>query len=134
MTDGSWPSEISWTISGNVFNNTSGGTGTFSVGVGAECTEGCGLPFAPNYVDPETVDVVNNELCDFTGYVMGCTYPEATNYDETATNDDGSCEFELADPCPGDFNGDGATDFSLGAPGFNMLGGRGWLINGCPFE
>jgi len=107
VTDGSWPSEISWTISGNVFNNTSGGTGTFSVGVGAECTEGCGLPFAPNYVDPETVDVVNNELCDFTGYVMGCTYPEATNYDETATNDDGSCEFELADPCPGDFNGDG---------------------------
>ncbi len=34
----------------------------------------------------------------------------------------------------GDFNGDGATDFSLGGPGFNMLVGRGWIVNGCPFE
>ena len=81
--------------------------GTYSVGLGTDCTEGCGLPFAPNYVDPDSVDVVNNDLCDFTNYVMGCTYFEAENYDETATNDDGSCIFVIADPCPTDLNGDG---------------------------
>ena len=109
VTDGSFPSEVSWTISGSAFNNTSGGVGTFQVGIGTACTEGCGLPFAPNYIDPDSVDVVNNDLCDFTGYVMGCTYPDAENYDETATNDDGSCTFNVANPCPTDLNGDGET-------------------------
>ena len=56
--------------------------------------------------------MVNNDLCDFTDYVMGCTYVDATNYDETATNDDGSCLFETANPCPTDLNGDGATTTS----------------------
>ena len=102
----------SWTISGAAFNNTAGGPGTYQVGIGTACTEGCGLPFAPNYVDPDSVDVVNNDLCDFTNYVMGCTYPDASNYDETATNDDGSCEFEIANPCPTDLNGDGQTTTS----------------------
>ena len=104
VTDGSFPGEVSWTISGTEFG---GGPGTFQIGVGTDCTEGCGLPFAPNYVDPDSVDIVNNDLCDFTDYVMGCTYPDATNYDETATNDDGSCEFEIANSCPTDLNGDG---------------------------
>ena len=112
VTDGSFPSEVSWTISGAAFNNTAGGPGTYQVGIGTACTEGCGLPFAPNYVDPDSVDVVNNDLCDFTNYVMGCTYPDASNYDETATNDDGSCEFEIANPCPTDLNGDGQTTTS----------------------
>jgi len=112
VTDGSWPSEISWTISGAAFNNTAGGTGTYSVGLGTACTEGCTLPFAPNYVSADSVDIENNDLCDFTNYVMGCTYPDASNFDETATNDDGSCEFEIANPCPTDLNGDGQTTTS----------------------
>jgi hypothetical protein len=36
----------------------------------------------------------------------GCTYPEAENYDSAATDDDGSCTFNLA-TCMGDLNGDG---------------------------
>ena len=60
----------------------------------------------------ELVDIENNELCDFTDYVMGCTYPDAANYDETATNDDGSCTFDIANPCPTDLNGDGQTTTS----------------------
>ena len=31
---------------------------------------------------------------------------------ETATNDDGSCEVESANPCPTDLNGDGQTTTS----------------------
>ena len=112
VTDGSFPSEVSWTISGSAFNNTSGGPGTFSVGLGTACTEGCTLPFAPNYVSADSVDIENNELCDFANYVMGCTYPDAANYDGTATNDDGSCTFDIANPCPTDLNGDGQTTTS----------------------
>jgi len=114
VTDGSWPTEISWSVSagGQVIGSADApsGTGTFSVG--AECVEGCVLPFATNYIDADSVDIVNNDLCDFTGYVMGCTYGDATNYDETATNDDGSCEFDVANPCPTDLNGDNQTTTS----------------------
>ncbi|MEC8597615.1 MAG: hypothetical protein VXY61_04605 [Bacteroidota bacterium] len=112
VTDGTFPGEISWTISGAAFNNTEGGTGTYLVGLGTACTEGCTLPFAPNYVSADSVDIENNALCDFSNYVMGCTYPDASNFDETATNDDGSCEFEIANPCPTDLNGDGQTTTS----------------------
>ncbi len=112
VTDGTFPSEVSWTIDGAAFNNTSGGPGTYSVGLGTACTEGCTLPFAPNYVSADSVDIENNDLCDFTNYVMGCTYPDAANYNETATNDDGSCTFDIANPCPTDLNGDGQTTTS----------------------
>ncbi len=112
VTDGSFPGEVSWSITGDAFNNTSGGPGTYQVGLGSACTEGCGLPFAPNYVDPDSVDVVNNDLCDFANYVMGCTYADASNYDEGATNDDGSCMFDIANPCPTDLNDDGQTTTS----------------------
>ena len=126
VTDGSWPTEISWSVSagGQVIGSADApeGTGTFSVG--AECVEGCVLPFAINYIDADSVDIVNNDLCDFTGYIMGCTYPDASNYgvyaDGTAipdelmppTNDDGSCEFDAANPCPTDLNGDDQTTTS----------------------
>lgn len=112
VTNGSWPAEISWTISGAAFNNTSGGTGTYMVGLGTACTEGCTLPIAPNYVSPDSVDISNDALCDFDSVIMGCTYPDASNYNETATNDDGSCTFDIANPCPTDLNGDGQTTTS----------------------
>ena len=35
-------------------------------------------------------------ICYFSGTnINGCTDPEACNYDETATADDGSCEYNL---------------------------------------
>ena len=55
----------------------------------------------------------------------GCTYAAATNYDSTATIDDGSCVFPditsdnqdayddgVASVCPGDFSGDGNVNVS----------------------
>ena len=35
--------------------------------------------------------------CDFTAY--GCTDPNATNYDASANNDDGSCEYASIEGC-----------------------------------
>ena len=43
---------------------------------------------------------------------MSCTYPEANNYDETATVDDGTCEVTAEDNCPTDLNDDGTTSVS----------------------
>ena len=39
---------------------------------------------------------------------LGCTYSEATNYDTSATQDDGSCIFDT-DDCVGDLNLDGTV-------------------------
>ena len=48
-------------------------------------------------------------LCSYD--CRGCTYGDAENYDATATSDDGSCTFDLAETvastCDGDANGDG---------------------------
>lgn len=45
-------------------------------------------------------------LCEGAAGVPGCTDSAACNYDSTATNDDGSCEFTSC-VCPGDLDGDG---------------------------
>ena len=41
------------------------------------------------------------------GLCLGCTDAGACNYDATAMEDDGSCEFGSGGSCPGDLNGDG---------------------------
>ncbi len=47
----------------------------------------------------------------YTGEVEGdCIYPNALNYNPSATIDDGSCIFDS--PCPGDVNGDLAVTIS----------------------
>ena len=39
----------------------------------------------------------------------GCTYDTAENYDDMATQDDGSCSFETENSCPADLTGDGTV-------------------------
>jgi hypothetical protein len=41
--------------------------------------------------------------------VQGCTYLDAINFEATANWDDGSCMFDAAPTCPGDFDGDGSV-------------------------
>lgn len=41
------------------------------------------------------------------GGVPGCTYAVATNYNPSASIDDGTCTFETASSCPGDLDGNG---------------------------
>ena len=67
---------------------------------------------ACNY-DPSW-DLLDISACDFTS-CLGCTDEEACNYDESSTQDDGSCEYaEEAYDCSGnclsDSDGDGVCD------------------------
>lgn len=44
--------------------------------------------------------------------IPGCMYPQAVNYNPTATVDDLSCEFICNDACPGDFDDNGLVGVS----------------------
>jgi hypothetical protein len=109
VTEGSWPSEISWTVVGAFAGIVSGGAGEvaiFNVGSGDQCVIGCDIACACNY-NPAT-NIPDVASCVFDG-CTGCTYEGADNYDATAVSDDGSCTFSLANPCPADLNGDGSV-------------------------
>ena len=109
VTEGDWPGEISWSVVGAFAGLVNGGAAesvTFNVGSGDQCVVGCDIACACNY-DPAT-NLSDVTLCVFDG-CSGCTYDTATNYDETASNDDGSCTFDIANPCPADLNGDGSV-------------------------
>ena len=109
VTEGDWPGEISWNVGGafgGLVQGVAGETVTFNVGSGDACVVGCDIPSACNYnADTNISDIT---LCVFDG-CSGCTYQTATNYDEGAVIDDGSCNFEIANPCPADLNGDGSV-------------------------
>ena len=109
VTEGDWPGEISWTVIGAFAGIVSGGAGevaTFNVGSGDQCVVGCDIACACNYnADTNISDVTS---CVFDG-CAGCTYDTATNYDAAAVTDDGTCDFNIANPCPADLNGDGSV-------------------------
>ena len=55
-------------------------------------------------------DFNDNGICD-DSEVFGCTYPDAMNFDSSATIDDGSCEY-ASNPCPTDLDSDGSVGAS----------------------
>lgn len=104
----SWSTEMSWNVIGAFGGLVSGladESVTFNVGSADACVVGCAISCACNY--DENVNIADNDLCVFDG-CDGCTYPDASNYDEGAITDNGTCEFEIANPCPADLNGDGS--------------------------
>jgi hypothetical protein len=70
---------------------------------------GCMFELACNY-NPEATEMDHTQ-CDFDS-CRGCTYPDAENYVDTATIDDGSCIFGYCVSCMGDFNNDGSINSS----------------------
>jgi len=114
---GTYDSEITWTVLG-AFGGLVSGTGdlstvTFNVGTGDQCVVGCDISCACNY--DAAVNISDVEQCVFSG-CEGCTYEDASNYDASSISDDGSCTFDIANPCPADLNGDGtitATDLLI---------------------
>jgi hypothetical protein len=109
VTEGNYPSEITWSISGAFGGFVQGGAGesvTFNVGSGDQCVVGCDIACACNY--NENTNISDVSLCVFDG-CSGCTYDGSAQYDPAAIVDDGSCTFEFANPCPADLNGDGSV-------------------------
>ena len=107
---GSWQSEVSWDLLGVYGGTLSGGADNdliinFSVG-GNNCIQGCSILCACNY--DSAVNIPADDQCLFDG-CGGCTYEDASNYDAAALSDDGSCVFEIANPCPADLNQDGSV-------------------------
>jgi hypothetical protein len=117
-----WPSEVSWSISGVFGGVISGGVefGPEYVSVGGNnCIEGCDIACACNFDPAANITVI--EECDFDD-CSGCTYTNASNYypldDEgnpitdgfvPPSVDDGTCVFDLSNPCPADINEDGSV-------------------------
>ena len=66
----------------------------------------CG--FCMNFSDD---DIYAQPICaalqNIDNDIAACTYPTATNYSPEATEDDGTCIWELEDNCPGDIDADG---------------------------
>ena len=106
---GTYDSEITWTVLGAFGGLVSGAgdlsTVIFNVGTGDQCVVGCDISCACNY--DAAVNISDVEQCVFSG-CEGCTYPDAANYDAASVADDGSCTFDIANPCPADLNGDGS--------------------------
>jgi len=106
---GTYDGEITWTVLGAFGGLVSGAgdlsTVIFNVGSGDQCVVGCDISCACNY--DAAVNISDVEQCLFSG-CEGCTYPDASNYDATSISDDGSCTFDIANPCPADLNNDGS--------------------------
>jgi hypothetical protein len=111
VTDGTWPAEVSWILTGSNGGIVTGGPTdgiNFSIGSG-NCNVGCTEPIACNY-DPEA-GLSDCNLCEYTS-CQGCTYPEATNYNVDASIDDGTCIIEAVSTCPADLDSDGLVGVS----------------------
>ena len=120
--DDTFNSEPSWSIAGVFGGIVTGGElfGPEYISIGGNnCIEGCDIACACNY-DP-AANILAIEECNFDD-CSGCTYTNASNYyplDDDGNPitegfvppsvDDGTCEFDLSNPCPADINEDGSV-------------------------
>jgi hypothetical protein len=107
--DDTFDFEPTWSIAGLFGGVVTGGEnyGPAYISVGGNnCIEGCDIACACNYDPAANITVL--EECVFDD-CTGCTYAAANNYDPAAANDDGTCEFDLSNPCPADINQDGSV-------------------------
>jgi poly(3-hydroxybutyrate) depolymerase len=85
----------------------------------------CG--FCMSFSDDDiTSTPICDELFDTESSVAGCTYQSATNYNSSATIDDGNCIFMTESTCPSDLNEDqiiGVADLLI------LLGNFGNICN-----
>ena len=93
VSEGSWPSEVSWTISDGNGNVLLSGGAPYAGGFGAEnCgpVMGCTDASALNYNEEATAD---DGSCLYP--VSGCMDTLALNFNPAAVEDDGSCEYPI---------------------------------------
>jgi plastocyanin len=133
-----WPSSAQGILGFNYINSPNGGCATLEyipeiLDVYLTTPVGNGNDFGGNWqaswADNGTPGAANSsafgcnnpDACNFNASALlgdesqctfdcsGCTYANADNFTAGATQDDGSCEFTTANPCPTDLNGDGST-------------------------
>ena len=56
--------------------------------------------------------ILNGETPTWKSLKLGCMDENFLEFDPEATIDDGTCEYDLSNPCPTDLNGDGTTSVS----------------------
>jgi hypothetical protein len=89
--------------------------GSFNTPTNWTWTFAGGIPSSSTAQNPSTICYlnagvypVNLTATNIPCGIQGCTYPAASNYNPTATMDNGSCIFaNCVDDCPADFNNDG---------------------------
>lgn len=119
-----WPSQTIGVLGNNVVQNPDGDCSSLEL-VSSDLDNANAANWQPSWVDNGTPGAQNSSLfgctdataCNFSVMAMfddgscntdcyGCTYEGASNFVDGATMDDGSCEFEFANDCPADLNGD----------------------------
>ena len=86
--------------------------------------DNCGICGGNGSSCNDCVDYNENGLCD-GDETVGCTYPDATNYNDEASLDNGTCEFS----CAADINGDGAIQLN---DLLDLLSAYGTSCGECP--
>ena len=94
--------EVGWT---RRFDASSGGAESFEVGIRIASLD------VPSLSRATTQANITRKRVSLTG--VADAHMTAQNYDVSAIQDNGSCEFELQSPCPTDLNQDGATTTDL---------------------
>ena len=87
-------------VTGNAWGSISGWVNFTGVFIDPENGEFSGQAFSQNR-GPIVFECPGSDCVITTWRPLGCTDPEATNYDYTATVDDGSCQIPVEPPTPG---------------------------------
>ena len=96
--DGIWEVTLSLSSNSNYeYKFINGNSWGSDESVWGDCGAGNGNRFLSTSDQNMTLPAFVFNSCDFTAY--GCTDPNATNYDASANNDDGSCEYASVDGC-----------------------------------
>jgi len=89
---------------------------------GDDCFSDCGEEIEYMYYMCQLCLVSDNCNGMFDDEISGCTYPEATNYNPDANDDDGSCEYMW-----GDVNHDGLINVADVVAVVNLILSGDWL-------
>ena len=96
LTSGSSYSENVCVAPGCYSISVGGGSYDYEISWSVSVTEGGDAVLEGGAPETTYLSVGSDESCSVDNFMMGCMDPWATNYDETATSDDGSCLYPVS--------------------------------------